>query len=474
MEIVVKTYLDYFKEICAIPHGSGNTKMISDYLVKFAVNHNLTYYQDEANNVIIIREASKGMEDAEPVIIQGHMDMVAVHDDDVDIDMTKEGLTLCEDGDFIYAKGTSLGGDDGIAVAYALALLEDTTHSFPRLEVLITVDEEVGMLGADVVDTSMLKGHTLLNIDSEEEGYFLVSCAGGARVDFDFPMTLSEVEEGTAYKISISNLLGGHSGAEIHKGHANAIELLGQILKKLSDSKLLLAYGNIKGGDADNVIANSAEALILSKTIEPELFEIIKFEVLEQFISIETNANVTLTEVPKEGVKWYQNNDASFAHFITTLPNGVMAMSHDIEGLVETSLNKGVISMGEDGIKLSISVRSSIDEKKQELIDSLIAIAKAHNTETAIRGDYPGWSFRQDSPIRDKMIRVYSDMYGKEPVIQAIHAGLECGLFCSKIKDLDCVSFGPDMYAIHSTKERLSLSSSERTFQFLVKVLETK
>lgn len=469
----MKTYLDYFKEICAIPHGSGNTKMISDWLVEFAVSHNLEHYQDAANNVIIIREASEGMEDAEPVIIQGHMDMVAVKDYDVDIDMTKEGLRLREDGDFIYAEGTSLGGDDGIAVAYGLALLADTEHKLPRLEVLITVDEEVGMLGADVVDTSCLKGHTLLNIDSEEEGYFLVSCAGGARVDLSFPMAQVSDVEGTAYKISISNLLGGHSGAEIHKGHANAIELMGQILKKLIDSKLLVAYGSIKGGSADNVIAGSAEAVILSKTIEPELFEIIKFEVLEKYLSIETDAKITLceTEAPS---KWYQNDEASFAHFLTTLPNGVIAMSRDIEGLVETSLNKGVISMNESGVELSISVRSSIDAKKQELIDTLTTIASEHNSTSSVRGDYPGWSFRKDSPIRDKMTKVYSEMYGKEPVIMAIHAGLECGLFCSKIPDLDCVSFGPDMYAIHSTKEKLSLSSSERTWEFLLKVLETK
>lgn len=468
------TYLDYFKEMCTIPHGSGNTKMISDWLVKFAVDHNLEYHQDKDNNIIIIREASKGLEDKEPVIIQGHMDMVAVHDDDREIDMTKEGLELYEDGDFLKARGTSLGGDDGIAVAYGLALLADTEHDFPRLELLVTVDEEVGLLGAASIDTAPLKGHTMINIDSDVEGSFLVSCAGGARVDIHFPLYEENFEEGTAYKISANGLLGGHSGAEIDKGHANAIVLLSRVIKKLNDAKLLIAIGNAKGGAADNVIPNSCEVTVLCKHIEPELFEIIKFEVLDEYRSIETKANIELKEVGKANdYKWYVNHETSLVHFMTSLPNGVMAMSHDIEGLVETSLNQGVVSMDETGVKLVISVRSSINEKKQELINTLLEIARVHNCTTGVRGDYPGWSYRKDSPIRDKMVSVYTEMFNEVPKVEAIHAGLECGLFTDKIPNLDCVSFGPTMYDIHTTKERLSLSSAERMYNFLLKVITT-
>lgn len=468
------SYLDYFKELCTIPHGSGNTKMISDWLVDFAVKHNLEHYQDEANNVIMIKEASEGMEDAEPIIIQGHMDMVAVHDPDYDIDMTKEGLKLVEDGDFLYAEGTSLGGDDGIAVAYGLALMEDTTHKFPRLELLITVDEEVGMDGAEVVDVSVLKGHTMLNIDSEEEGTFLVSCAGGARVDFHFPLHEETFEEGIPYHISISNFLGGHSGVEIHKGHANAIVVMGRIIKKLSDAKLFIALSSLKGGNADNVIASTCEATLLCKNIEPELFEIIKFEVMEEFLAVETKASITLTKLNEErdSFKWYTQGEASATRFFTSLPNGVVAMSKDIEGLVETSLNQGVVNLTETGIDLSVSVRSSVDSKKQELIDSLLKIADEYQVTTGIRGNYPGWAYNPDSPLRDKMVRIYEEQFGNKPGIQAIHAGLECGLFAAKIPNLDCVSFGPDMIDIHSTKERMSLSSAERMWNFLVKVLE--
>lgn len=467
-------YLDYFKQMCSIPHGSGNTKQVSDWLVKFALDHGFEHYQDASNNVIIIREASKGCEDKDPIIIQGHMDMVAVHDADVDIDMEKEGLNLVEEGDFLYAKGTSLGGDDGIAVAYGLALLDDKEHAFPRLELVVTVDEEVGMLGADAIDLSPLKGRTLMNIDSEEEGTFLVSCAGGARIDLKFPMEAVEIpQDAKAYKISVNGLLGGHSGTEIDKGRANAIVLMGRILRKLSDAKLLLAIGDIHGGTADNAICNACECTFLSKTIEPELFEIIKFEVLEDYLSVETKAAITLEKVvPSNEAKWLKNSQYSLAHFLTSLPNGVQAMSRDIPGLVETSLNQGIITTLDTGVSLSISVRSNIDEKKDELIKQVLDVGTTHHTLSSVRGDYPGWAYKKDSKLREKMVSVYREMYGKEPEVQALHAGLECGVFAKKLPGLDAVSFGPNLYDIHTTKERMSLSSAERTWEFILNVLK--
>lgn len=467
------TYLDYFKEMCTIPHGSGNTKMISDWLVSFAKEHNLEYHQDEANNVIIIKEASAGCEEKNPVIIQGHMDMVAVSDADVTIDMTKEGLRLEQDGDFLYAKGTSLGGDDGIAVAYGLALLSDDSLKLPRIELVVTVDEEVGMLGADVIDVSPCKAKTMLNVDSEEEGIFLVSCAGGARIDLHFPMQEIQGDMGAAYKITVDGLIGGHSGTEINKGRANAIVILGQIIKKLYDSKLLLGFNSIKGGTADNAICNSAEAIVLCKPVEPELFEIIKFEVFEKYLSVETDAKMSLFRmaVEAESLKWYRNSKFCACSFLTAIPNGVISMSKDIDGLVETSLNQGIIFMDENGINLSISVRSNIDEKKAELLKTITDIADNFEASYNVHGDYPGWAYRKESPLRDKMVSVYRKMYGAEPEIQALHAGLECGVFAKKIPDLDCISFGPNMFDIHTTKERLSLSSAERVWNFILEVL---
>ena len=313
----------------------------------------------------------------------------------------------------------------------------------------------------------------MLNIDSEEEGIFLVSCAGGARIDFRFPMNEVKEDIGAVYKITIDGLLGGHSGTEIDKGRANAIVLMGQVLSKLSDAKLLMGLNSIKGGTADNAICNSCEAVVLCKPVEPELFEIIKYEILENYLSVEPGARLSMDRIASkpESLKWYRNSDTTLSHFLTSLPNGVISMSKDIEGLVETSLNHGIIAMDERGVSLSISVRSNDDAKKDELIKNLIDIATTHHAISSVRGEYPGWAYRKDSPIRDKMVSVYREMYGSEPEIQALHAGLECGVFAKKIPGLDCVSFGPNMFDIHTTKERLSLSSAERVWNYILKVI---
>lgn len=466
------TYLDYFKELCKIPHGSGNTKAISDYLVSFAREQKLEYYQDDINNVVIIKEASAGREADEPIIIQGHMDMVAVKDDDCDIDMTKEGLRIKEEGDFIFAEGTSLGGDDGIAVAYALALLSSDL-SLPRIEAVLTVDEEVGMDGAAAIDLSMLKGHTMLNVDSEEEGIFLVSCAGGARVDFEYDCTVEPLvekkESEKIYEIDMSGFIGGHSGTEIDKNRANAIRIMCKLLKKLSDGGFMQGLGSFDGGVADNAICNACKAVILCKPLEPELFDMLKYESMDAFLGSEKAAVITFKEVDFDG-DFYQAGD--FLHFLTSLPNGVMDMSKDVEGLVETSLNHGIIHMNGGKVNLSLSVRSNINEKKYELIKTLRELSEIRPVTMGIRGDYPGWAYRENSPLREKMISVYREMYGKEPLVNALHAGLECGILSEKIPDLDCVSFGPDIFDIHTTKEKLSLSSAERTWELILKIVE--
>ena len=464
-------YLEYFKKLCSIPHGSGNTKAISDYLVEFAVTHNLEHYQDSLNNVVIIREASKGREADAPIIIQGHMDMVAVKDADCDIDMSKEGLRLVEEGDFLRADGTTLGADDGIAVAYALALLS-SDYSLPRLEAVFTVDEEVGMDGARDIDLSMLKGHTMLNLDSEEEGIFLVSCAGGARVDFCYDCTTEPVislQPGNkVYEISMSGFIGGHSGTEINKNRANAIRIMCKLLKKLSDGGFMIGLGNFEGGTADNAICNECKAVILCKPLEPELFDMLKYESMDAFLGTEKDAKITFSETVFDG-EFYQAGD--FLHFLTSLPNGVMAMSKDVEGLVETSLNHGIISMKDGMVDISLSVRSNINEKKEELLRTLKELAEIRPVRTNIHGNYPGWAYRADSPLREKMVKVYREMYGKDPKVEALHAGLECGILSEKIDNLDCVSFGPDIFDIHTTKERLSLSSAERTWDFIKKIV---
>jgi len=465
----------YFEEICQIPHGSGNIKQISDYLVNFAKERKLEHYQDEINNVIIIKEATPGYEAAEPVMIQGHMDMVAVSDEDADIDMTKEGLRLAIDGDEIYAKGTSLGGDDGIAVAYALALLDAKEIEHPRLEVVITVDEEVGMDGACAIDLSVCKAKKMLNIDSEEEGYLLTSCAGGASVIIDVPME-RRTHEGDDYTLTISGLMGGHSGVEIDKERGNANVILARILRKSCENAKIHVY-EVNGGQKDNAIPNVAEvSFIMKEKFYPAFHEAllkVSEEIKNELQVKDPNFTVSFCKNGVSEKNCYVLEDFKKAlELIIALPCGVCGMSASVKGLVETSLNLGVLTGDADSVILRYAVRSSIASQKQFLLDKMEVICKIYGAGFEVSGVYPGWAYKVDSPLRDTMVEVYKNMYGKDLIIQAIHAGLECGFFSEKIAGLDCVSFGPDMKDIHTTKERLSISSTKRVWEYLLNVLK--
>ncbi len=467
----------YFEEICNIPHGSGNVEKISDYLVQFAKERNLECYQDALKNVIIIKEATKGYEAEEPVIIQGHMDMVAVKKPDYDIDMKTDPLRLAIDGDNVYAEGTSLGGDDGIAVAYALALLNADNIEHPRLEVVITVDEEVGMDGAIGIDLSMLKGHRMLNLDSEEEGIFLTSCAGGARVDCCLPIQ-RETVEGTLYEVTIAGLQGGHSGCEIDKERGNSNCLSGRLLAALGD-KIDYRLVSIKGGLADNAIPRetAVELLILQGEEEFEK-EVTSFEatVKKELQTKEPEFYVALQkkEQAKSARALTKQSTQKAAELLFLLPNGIQAMSLDVKGLVETSLNMGIVKMSDTELVLEFAVRSSIESAKEMLIQKVVMMTEIIGGKAIVSGTYPGWAYRKDSPLREKMVSVYEKMYGKAPEIQAIHAGLECGILAEKIADLDCISLGPDMKNIHTTEETLSISSVKRVWEFCLEVLKQK
>lgn len=464
----------FFEEICNIPHGSGNIEKISDYLVSFAKDRSLEHYQDEVKNVIIIKEATSGRENDAPVMLQGHMDMVAVKKPDSTIDMAKEGLRLKVDGDTIYAEDTSLGGDDGIAVAYGLALLDSDSISHPRLEVVFTVDEEVGMDGASAIDLSVCKAKQMINLDSEEEGIFLTGCAGGMRVDCSLPVE-TERKSGVVYELHIDGLLGGHSGGEIHKGRANSNTLMGRFLVH-AGKRVPMQLLELNGGLADNAIPRETKAKVLIAAENEEVLQneaaafdtVLKKEYATKDPGVHCHINRTeLTEgtvVTLEGTK-------KAAAFLFTLPGGVIAMSGDVEGLVETSLNMGILSLKEGQVHAGFSVRSSMESAKYMLEERLYALTESFGGSCRTAGDYPGWAYRVDSPLREKMVRVYKEMYGTEPKIEAIHAGLECGFFLGKIPDLDCVSLGPDMKDIHTTEETMSIASVERVWNYLLKVL---
>lgn len=478
---------DYFEELTRIPRGSGNEKAVSDYLVSFAKEQDLFYVQDTANNVIIIKEASAGYEAEEPIILQGHMDMVAVKDADCPLSLEHDALALAVEGDTIYAKGTSLGGDDGIALAYALAVLEDETLSHPRLEAVFTTDEEVGMNGAAAIDLSVLKGRRLLNIDSEEEGILTVGCAGGVRVHSVIPVK-RERRGGVPARVRIHGLQGGHSGAEINKQRGNANCLMGRFLNGLS-GKMPYALVSCAGGTKDNAIPVEAEAELVIPAKEQEALAaaVTEYEQIlkKEFANRDAGVQVSLTFSEENGApergegdnEWTALDEASTkiaARFLASVPDGVQAMSTDIKGLVETSLNMGIVRLTENGLETDHSIRSSVASAKDALREKVTALSALAGGTVSYHGDYPAWEYRSDSPLRERMIAQYREMFGKEPKVEVIHAGLECGLLSAKLPGLDCVSFGPDLTDIHTTSERMHIASVGRMYEYLRALIQKK
>lgn len=465
----------YFEEIANIPHGSRNTKQISDYLVNFAKERNLEHYQDELNNVVIIKEASEGYESAEPVIIQGHMDMVCEKENGSTIDFEKDGLELYVDDGFVKAKDTTLGGDDGIAVAYALALLDSKELKHPRLEIVITVDEEIGMLGAVDIDLSMLKGHIMLNIDSDVEGEFLTSCAGGMSINSSIPVTRTS-QTGLETIITLTGLDGGHSGAEIHKEHGNANILMGRILENIFNE---LPFGilDIKGGLKDNAIPReSTVTLLIPEEAREDVTRIVNATAKELAAELSvadpaTRIDLTFGNVTEKNVLDYASVNKIIL-YLRTVPNGVINMSQVITGLVETSLNLGILELKDNELSTLTSIRSSVATRKDDLKKRVMNIIEMLGGECEAEGEYPAWEYNDHSTLRPQVVKVYQELFGEEPKLTAIHAGLECGILSDKIPNLDCVSFGPTNYDIHTPKERLSISSTEKYWNFLVKFLE--
>ncbi len=462
----------YFEKLCSIPHGSGNTKAISDYLVSFAREHGLRYVQDEMNNVILFADATPGYEDHSPVILQGHMDMVCEKDADCTIDMQTQGVDVTHDGEFLFANGTTLGADNGIAVAYALAILSATDIAHPPLEVIFTVDEEIGMLGAVGVDLSSLKGRTMLNMDSTSEGCFTVSCAGGARGTITLPVSKKAVY-GPCVRLTVEGLRGGHSGGMINMPYANANKVMGELLSRVQ--KLMpLCLTKLEGGVKENVIPRSCQATMVAMGIGLERINDIT-RALEQEIRDnydEPDVRVYGDDVDALGGNALSTQDTDkVITLLCSAPNGVQSMSEDIKGLVQTSLNLGVVRLEEE-LTMTFGVRSSVNQEKSDLLDRLAELAKLYGAGYSMSGDYPAWEYRKDSNLRDTMVAVYERMYGSTPKVRAVHAGLECGPISEKLPGLDCVAMGPTSYDIHTSRERLNIASTKRTWEFILEVLK--
>ena len=465
---------EYFEQISRIPRGSGNNTAISNYLVEFAKEHKLEYKQDSCENVIIWKKASKGQEDKPVVILQGHMDMVCEKEAGCDHDFTKEPLDLQMDGDFIYAKGTTLGGDDGIAIAYALAILADETIVHPALEVVITTDEETGMDGAIGLDTSVLKGSYLLNLDSEEEGTILTSCAGGMTVNGTFAWRKVE-REGYPVTIQISGLKGGHSGTEIDKNRENAVMVLTRVLREMHANNIAFYLSAVDGGLKDNAIPRDAKSVILVKEkngLESVLNQIVE-KLKKEMENSEPEISVSYSVADRTKMHIIDKElTERMLFFFEQVPNGVQKMSAAIPGLVESSLNLGICKTTEEGLFVSFSVRSSVQSYKEYIGLRLKDLIYFLGGTFAKKSEYPAWEYRSESKLREIAVAVYEEQYKKSPVIEAIHAGLECGILAGKMPDLDIVSIGPDIFDIHTPKERLSISSTKRVYQFVLAVLE--
>ena len=437
----------------------------------FARQRKLEAYQDQMDNVVIIKEATPGYEHAEPVILQGHMDMVCEKAPDCEKDMEREGLDLAVDGDTVYARGTTLGGDDGIAVAMALAILDADDIPHPRVEAVFTTDEEIGMLGAVAMDVSMLRGRRMLNLDSEAEGVFTVSCAGGNLTQCTLPLIRAAFED-EALTITVGGLQGGHSGVEIDKGLGNANILMGRVLYAAA-RKADLRLVEIRGGLKDNAIPRETVATLV--TADPEAVQSVcrklDAQLKNEYRVTDSNAFVTVSE----GIPSLPMDEASTRRvlcFLACAPNGIQAMSADIPGLVQTSLNLGILFTEQASIKASFCVCSSVDSQKEMLVDCLTCLTEALGGTVEISGDYSGREYLQNSPLRDLLVEVFTEQYGHAPKIEAIHAGVECGIFAGKMPGLDCVSIGPDLTEIHTCREQLHIASVQRLWATVLETLK--
>lgn len=464
----------YFKEISDVPRSSSHNEKISAYLVNFAKEHELEYYQDESGNVIIWKDGTPGYENSDMVMIQGHMDIVAEKTEDSTHDFQNDPLELVIDGDFLTANKTTLGADDGAAIAMGLALLDSTDIPHPPLEFIATVDEEIGMLGAYALDGSKIRSRKVINIDSEEEGIITVGCAGAVDIFTSFPAD-KKLVNGVKYKYVVDGLLAGHSGLDIHQERANA----GQIVARLfldAREKAELNIVSINGGRATNVILGKVEGEVIVATSDVKAFEEIiatsTEEIKAEYRTSDPGITVSIEDVgeaSEEAVDTVCQDN--FFKFLVACPTGVEHYSVELKGLVETSHSIGVVKL-EDGRLITKSMsRSSVNSRNRLLARKIGIIAEALGAEVEHGSSYGAWEFNNKSDLLDVCINAYKEQYGEEPVVSAMHAGIECGIWAEKVGKVDAVSIGPDMTGVHSVNEELSIPSTERTWQYLKLIL---
>ena len=465
----------FFEEISAIPRGSGNEKGISDYLVKFAHDRGLWVYQDDAYNVIIKKGGSKGAENCPAVMLQGHIDMVCEKVAGVEHDFEKEGLDLVVEDGVLTANGTTLGADNGVAVALMLMVLDDEDIVHPPVECVFTTEEEVGLNGARALDKSQISARTMINMDSEEEGMATISCAGGLRIECTRPV-VREKAEGTLLTIEISGLKGGHSGTDIDKERQNAIRVMARMLYQLmknTDGKLVA----FSGGNKDNAIPRECMAsLIYADALQAQKADELACSLAETMADEITPYEENFTcEISSEEGRTADAISAEDAKaFITAMylaPNGVQSRNMKLDGFVVVSTNMGVVRAEDDRLVIVFSPRSSVASLQEEMKARLGLLAETFGFTATYSGEYPGWSYKEESPIREVFLESYRELFGEELKTEALHAGLECGLFSDAVPGLDAIAVGPTLNNVHTPEENLPLDSFERFYELLKDVL---
>lgn len=470
-----KKVLYYFSEIAAIPHGSGNVGKLADYLENFAIERNIRYVRDTADNVIFYKKATPGYEQYPTLVLQGHMDMVCEKEAGADIDFTTDGLTLKVDGEWLHADRTTLGGDDGIAVAYCLALIDDNEAKHPALELVITTEEETGMDGAKALDGTLLSGRHLINIDSEEEEIVLCGCAGGAKVTGMLSVD-RVITGGRTAEVTVSGLLGGHSGVEIDKNRTNAVLFLARYLFMLRE-KVPFLVEEFMGGQKDNAIPRDAKAtLLFTEDISAEEIkaaQTLADEMTAEIRSAEPEATLTFAvdEYTEEVPVMHPRSFEKFLFMLLQAPNGIQVNSAEISGLVESSLNLGICKMTSEGMELHWSLRSSKASYLRFLTEKMMYLIGFLGGDYEVSGEYPAWEYKEESKLREVYVKAYEEMFGKKPKTATIHAGLECGLLGEKHPEMDMISIGPEIKDIHTPAERLHIPSAIRIYKLLEKIL---
>lgn len=478
MNYVVNGYeprraFEIFEDICAIPHGSGHERGVADYIVAFAEKNGLFWLRDEAGNVFLRKNATEGYENVPALMLQGHMDMVCEKNADSSHDFEHDGLSLSVKDGFLWADGTTLGADNGIAVAMMLALLETNAH--PTLECLFTVEEETGLGGAQSFDCSPVTAKRMINLDSEEEWQVTAGCAGGNRTEIDIPFARESVPEGyEAVSISITGLSGGHSGAEIHLGKTNAIIAMSRLLG-VAMQAANVRLSTINGGGKDNAIARECFATVVTNDAQAVKKAIIRESVRmsRELCAADKDFSVSLDDVSATDC-FDLDTTKRIIYLLNVIKTGVLGMSNHIKGLVEYSRNAGIISTQDSSVKITLSSRSSVEAQLDLTCRELDMLCDLADVTCSHYARYPGWEFEPVSALRESWSDAYCELYGERPQVGVIHAGLECGILSSKLPGMDIISVGPNMYDIHSPDEHLDLVSCEHVWKTLLKVVTKK